>query len=207
MAETEGLHFQLTADSTSFNKAITNAKNKLLELAEQTKILKQGEADIKKELEKAKKQYGENSKQVQRLTADLLDNARAQEELKQEVKTANAELNNATKAYKNAANAANKSFADSSAGAKNAADSIKNGFNMVKGLIAGYAGKKLYDALIGTNAEFEQSMTSFEVLLGSAEQADEMMRSLEQLGASTPFELGDLTEATTPAFGVWNGGG
>lgn len=75
---------------------------------------------------------------------------------------------------------------------------------MLKGLAVGYAGKQLFSALIGSNADFEQSMTSFEVLLQSAEKAQTQMEKLEQFGAETPFELADVTESTKQllAFGV-----
>lgn len=196
MAENEGLHLQLTADASSYISTINNAKNKLTELAAETKILKQGEKDIQKALAESKKKYGENSVQVDKLTADLADNAREQEKLKQEIKEVNATLDKATKEYKEYGNSAKQSFESVSQQSQKTAETLKSGFNMVKGLIVGYAGKKLYEVLIGTNADYEQSLTSFEVLLQSADKADAMMQKLEKMGASTPFELSDLTAAT-----------
>lgn len=100
MAENEGLHLQLTADASSYISTINSAKNKLEELAQETKILKQGEKDIQAALAESKKRYGETSVQVDKLTADLLDNAREQEKLKQEIKEVNSTLDKATKEYK-----------------------------------------------------------------------------------------------------------
>lgn len=196
MAENEGLHLQLTADASNYISTVNKAKNKLAELAAETKILKQGEKDIQAALTESKKKYGENSAQVDRLTADLADNAREQEKLKQEIKEVNDTLDKATKEYKEYGNSAKQSFESVSQQSQKTAETLKSGFNMVKGLIVGYAGKKLYEVLIGSNADYEQSLTSFEVLLQSADKADVMMQKLEKMGASTPFELSDLTAAT-----------
>lgn len=110
------------------------------------------------------------------------------------------ELNKTAKASKNmgdSADAANKKIA-------NASSSIKNGIGFIKAAVTGYAGKKLYDVLIGTNADYEQKLTSLEVLLQSAEKAETMMENLNKFGAETPFELPEITNATTQllAFGT-----
>lgn len=46
------------------------------------------------------------------------------------------------------------------------------------------------------NATIEGYQTSFEVMTGSAEKAAEVVERLKELGASTPFELPDLANAT-----------
>lgn len=46
------------------------------------------------------------------------------------------------------------------------------------------------------NAEIETYQTSFEVMTGSAEKAAEVIEELKRVGASTPFELPDLTDTT-----------
>mgnify|MGYP002507803312 CR=1 FL=1 len=53
----------------------------------------------------------------------------------------------------------------------------------------GYTGKKLFDVLIGSNAEMEQYQTSFEVMLGSQAKAQQMMKDLTQFASATPFTL------------------
>ena len=67
---------------------------------------------------------------------------------------------------------------------------------MYKRQALGYAGKTLYGALVGTNADFEQSMVSFEVLLQSAEKAEQMMSQLTQFAAVTPLKLDDVKAGT-----------
>lgn len=54
------------------------------------------------------------------------------------------------------------------------------------------------------NAEMEQYMSSFTTMLGSAEKATNHLNDLKQFAAKTPFELGDLAQASTTlqAFGT-----
>ena len=66
---------------------------------------------------------------------------------------------------------------------------------LVKGVITGYTGKKLIDYFIGSNAEMEQYLTSFEVLLGSASNAKKLMDDLTQFANTTPLELTDVTKS------------
>lgn len=202
--ENTGLHISLTGDSSSYVKAINEATNKLRDLGEQEKLIKSSEKEIAAALEKARKKYGDGSKQVKRYKNDLADNERAQKELAKEIKNTTGEIDKATKSMMKYGERSAESFNKLKDSAGNTASSIKNTFNVVKGIIAGYAGKKLYDALIGTNAEYEQSLTQFETLLGSAGKADRIMANLEKMGAKTPFETMDLTKATTQllAFGT-----
>ncbi len=70
-----------------------------------------------------------------------------------------------------------------------------NVYTLLKGLILGYAGKTLFETLIGSNAQFEQYMATFEVLLGSAEKAQKRMEELTEFAAKTPFEMTHVVEA------------
>ena len=45
------------------------------------------------------------------------------------------------------------------------------------------------------SAEMEQTATSFEVMLGSAQKAEALLARLQQLGAETPFEFPELADA------------
>lgn len=202
--ENTGLHLSLTGDSSSYVKAINEATNKLRDLGEQEKLIKSSEKEIAAALENARKKYGDGSKQVKRYKNDLADNERAQKQLAKEIKGTTDDIDKATKSMMKYGERGAESLNKLKDSAGNTTTSIKNTFNVVKGLIAGYAGKKLYDALIGTNAEYEQSLTQFETLLGSAQKADKLMANLEKMGAKTPFETMDLTKATTQllAFGT-----
>lgn len=49
--------------------------------------------------------------------------------------------------------------------------------------------KQLYDGLIGSNGQMEQYTTSFETMLGSIEDAEELIVDLRDFAADTPLEL------------------
>ena len=80
------------------------------------------------------------------------------------------------------------------------------GFTVLKGAIANLVAEgfhKLCDAIgdfIGDGVEYyksiEQYATSFETMTGSAEKAAEMTQRLQEIGASTPFELPQLADTT-----------
>ena len=74
--------------------------------------------------------------------------------------------------------------------ATSAGNNIKMGFAaMAAGAVA------LMPALASINpaAELEQTMVSFEVMMGSAEKAKKMVSDLQDMAAKTPFETKDLT--------------
>lgn len=193
------LKVRLEAETAGYTRAIENAKNKLAELAQEGKLLKQGERDITKAIDEATKVYGENSEAVKKLKTDLVQNLKAQQDVRQEVRQANKDLREQEAAYEKMTSAINQNTSAASNNARQsdkALQSIKSSFTAIKGLIVGYAGKTLYDALIGSNAEFEQRLTSFEVLLQSAEKAETLMGNLEDFAARTPLETDDVVTAT-----------
>ncbi len=128
---------------------------------------------------------------------DIKSVGEAADKTKDTVKKANSDVEKSNDKIK-------QSYKQVSQTAQSEAESIKKAFGAIKGIIAGYTGKKLYEALIGSNADYEQTLTSMEVLLGNAEKAEKMIKNLDVMGAKTPFELSDLTKATNQllAFGT-----
>ena len=188
MSEDIGLHARMTANSGNTDAVMGQFLNKLIELEQEAKLLVKSQKEIEKEIDNATKKYGENSQQVKRLKDDLNDNYRGQKQLKDEIKQVNSAIKQQTDEYaKNAKQAEN---------VVSGTERIKNGINMIKAAILGYAGKTLFDALIGDNAKFEQYITSFEVMLGSYEKANRLMDDLNDFAAKTPLELGDVTKST-----------
>lgn len=165
--------------------AIENCTKKLKDQAGVLDFVKQANGLNSKQVEYAKNEYKAIEKELKRYNEALLQNKKRQQEAQDEIKQVNKELNNQTKAFTKTAKQAT-----------SAADQIKSGFTLIKGLIVGYAGKTLYDALIGTNADYERSMTSFDVLLGSAEKAETLMKQIQDFSASTPLKNEDVQQAT-----------
>lgn len=72
------------------------------------------------------------------------------------------------------------------------------------GKILGVAGIAATGFAIKTSADLQSLSTSFETLTGSAEKGRKVFTDLKKMGATTPFEVGDLAKATQTmlAFGI-----
>jgi tape measure domain-containing protein len=72
------------------------------------------------------------------------------------------------------------------------------------GKIVGVAGVAATGFAIKTAADLQSLSTSFETLTGSAEKGRKVFQDLQKMGATTPFETGDLAKATQTmlAFGI-----
>ena len=70
--------------------------------------------------------------------------------------------------------------------------------------ILGVAGVAATGFSIKTAADLQSLSTSFETLTGSAEKGRQVFMDLQKMGATTPFETGDLAKATQTmlAFGI-----
>lgn len=242
MSETQGIHYQITGDASSFTAELNRAASALEAFAAKSGDLKAKEAALKenissltKEIEKKQQaltkaekklsQYNEGSNknkkstdalkskitelkgEIDKLTTSLSTNksklesvSSAQARTAQQVKSTYEQIERLSNSYEQNSHAATQN--------KNANESVlsslKSGITAIKGFALSYAGKTLYNALIGSNAEFEQYLTSFEVLLQSSEKAEKLISDLDKLGAATPFELPDLTKASEQllAFGT-----
>jgi DNA repair exonuclease SbcCD ATPase subunit len=67
---------------------------------------------------------------------------------------------------------------------------------LIKSAIMVYSGKQFFDFTVGSNAQFEQYTTSFNVLLGSADRAREHLEYLFDFAAKTPFDMPQVVEAS-----------
>jgi len=77
-------------------------------------------------------------------------------------------------------------------GVSGVSDEMKKMKTLITGFIAAYGGKKLWDLLIGSNAEMEQYTTSLEVMLGSASKASAMIEKMREFAAKTPLTLDNV---------------
>lgn len=191
--ETQGVHYRLTAGDNGFSATLNKAVDTLKTLKNETQALKDREKELTAELKTVSEKYGENSKRAKELRKSLNDNRAEQARLSVEVAKANNEISKQTKQMRETASAADK--------ATDSTKALANGLKLIKGIVAGYAGKKLFDVLIGTNKDYEQAMTSFDVLLGSAEKANTLMSDLEKFASVTPFNTEDVQKASTMLLG------
>lgn len=151
---------------------------------------------LKTELERANNTYEKLGKSVAQWNDKLLTSRKAEEQLKVSIKQVNTDVEKQNAALiENIKNTRN---------VTSATGSLFNAYNLLKGLAVGYAGKKLFDMLIGSNADLEQNKAAFSALLGSADQAQKKLDELYKFAARTPFTFDQTINAEKRllAYGV-----
>lgn len=169
---------EIKAQLTELNKALETNKK---ELADTNKKTKEYEKELD-QLKTAEKENGTATKEQKARMAELekeIDKARTRAA---QLKTEQIDLKNG---LKNTTNELKKQ----KAGVSGVSDEMKKMKTLITGFIAAYGGKKLWDLLIGSNAEMEQYTTSLEVMLGSASKASAMIEKMREFTAKTPLTL------------------
>lgn len=169
---------EIKAQLTELNKALETNKK---ELADTNKKTKEYEKELD-QLKTAEKENGTVTKEQKARMAELekeIDKARTRAA---QLKTEQIDLKNG---LKNTTNELKKQ----KAGVSGVSDEMKKMKTLITGFIAAYGGKKLWDLLIGSNAEMEQHTTSLEVMLGSASKASTMIEKMRDFAAKTPLTL------------------
>lgn len=189
-------------NTTDFGKGVQELRNKLNELntalEENKQELKQATQEANK-LRKAQQDLAstmkdggteEQKREMQELSDKMAQvNARIgslrtqQSELRGSVRSANKELDQQ-----------NTELKENSESSKAAATSMNTFATAIKAVIASAAAKTLTEWLFGSNAQMEQYITSFSVMLGDADKAQKMMSELTDFAAVTPFELPDVVK-------------
>lgn len=169
---------EIKAQLTELNKALETNKK---ELADTNKKTKEYEKELD-QLKTAEKENGTATKEQKARMAELekeIDKARTRAA---QLKTEQIDLKNG---LKNTTNELKKQ----KAGVSGVSDEMKKMKTLITGFIAAYGDKKLWDLLIGSNAEMEQHTTSLEVMLGSASKASAMIEKMRDFAAKTPLTL------------------
>lgn len=180
------------ANSTKFSKGVQEIKAQITELNKALELNKQAIADTNKkakeyekeldQLKTAEKENGTATEEQKARMAELekeIDKARTRAaQLKAEQIDLKTELKETTSELKK-----------QKAGVSGVSDEMNKIKTLITGFIAAYGGKKLWDLLIGSNAEMEQYTTSLEVMLGSASKASAMIEKMREFAAKTPLTL------------------
>lgn len=183
------------ANSTKFSKGVQEIKSQITELNKALELNKQAIADTNKkakeyekeldQLKTAEKENGTATKEQKARMSELekeIDKARTKAaQLKAEQVDLKTELKETTSELKN-----------QKSGVSGVSDEMKKMKTLITGFIAAYGGKKLWDLLIGSNAEMEQYTTSLEVMLGSASKASAMIEKMREFAAKTPLTLDNV---------------
>ena len=180
------------ANSTKFSKGVQEIKAQITELNKALELNKQAIADTNK---KAK----EYEKELDQLKTAEKENGTATEEQKARMSKLEKEIDKArTRAaqlkaeqidLKTELKETTSELKKQKAGVSGVSDEMKKMKTLITGFIAAYGGKKLWDLLIGSNAEMEQYTTSLEVMLGSASKASAMIEKMREFAAKTPLTL------------------
>lgn len=177
---------EIKAQLTELNKALETNKK---ELADTNKKAKEYEKELG-QLKTAEKENGTATKEQKARMAELekeIDKARTRAA---QLKTEQIDLKNG---LKNTTNELKKQ----KAGVSGVSDEMKKMKTLITGFIAAYGGKKLWEMLIGSNAEMEQYTTSLEVMLGSTEKASAMIEKMREFAAKTPLTLDNVISSGT----------
>lgn len=180
------------ANSTKFAKGVQEIKAQITELNKALELNKQAIADTNK---KAK----EYEKELDQLKTAEKENGTATEEQKARMSKLEKEIDKArTRAaqlkaeqidLKTELKETTSELKKQKSGVSGVSDEMKKMKTLITGFIAAYGGKKLWDLLIGSNAEMEQYTTSLEVMLGSASKASAMIEKMRDFAAKTPLTL------------------
>lgn len=169
---------EIKAQLTELNKALETNKK---ELADTNKKTKEYEKELD-QLKTAEKENGTATKEQKARMAELekeIDKARTRAA---QLKTEQIDLKNGLKETTS-------ELKKQKAGVSGVSDEMNKIKTLITGFIAAYGGKKLWDLLIGSNAEMEQYTTSLEVMLGSTEKASAMIEKMRDFAAKTPLTL------------------
>lgn len=169
---------EIKAQLTELNKALETNKK---ELADTNKKTKEYEKELD-QLKTAEKENGTATKEQKARMAELekeIDKARTRAE---QLKTEQIDLKNGLKETTS-------ELKKQKSGVSGVFDEMNKMKTLITGFIAAYGGKKLWEMLIGSNAEMEQYTTSLEVMLGSASKASAMIEKMREFAAKTPLTL------------------
>lgn len=186
-----GFTYRLTGDADQFARSMQKAQDEL-------KNVRNRMIDTRSEINRLQKELDEASGDFTKMgnsTQSVKDRISA---LRNEEKQLCSQLDQVTKDIKEVTDATERHIRETDKAGKSATgfgDQMKSTFTMIKGLILGYAGKTLFQALIGTNQEYETYMAQFTTLLGSAEKANGLVDDLFDMGAKTPFDFSSLASA------------
>ena len=217
----------LTAKSDVLNKRLEEQKSKLKLVSDQYKqyqnAVKQSadeHTQLGEKLENAKgklasievqcgkntKEYEEQKKAVDDLQKQYDESTTAQNKNKESLSQLAVQMNNAKadviKTTKEIDNLG-KEMHD----ADDASKKLGDGFTVLKGTMANLASQAIskvvdgFKELVGGAVDYQKSMeyytTSFTVMTGSADKASETVKKLADIGATTPFDMPQLADATS----------
>lgn len=197
---------QSADEHTQLGEKLESAKGKLASIEAQVGKNSQEYKEQEKVVNDLKKQYDEsteaqdkNKKSLSQLAVQM-NNAQADvNKTTKEIDNLGKESDDSAKQVKNLSNNMN----DADGASKN----LNGGFTVLKGTMANLASQAIskvvdgFKQLVGGAVDYQKSMeyytTSFTVMTGSADKAGETVKKLADIGATTPFDMPQLADATS----------
>lgn len=197
---------QSADEHAQLGEKLENAKGKLASIETQLGMNSQEYKEQEKVVNDLQKQYDEsttaqdkNKKSLSQLAVQM-NNAQADvNKTAKEIDNLGKESDGSSKQVKNLSNSMND--------ADGASKKLGDGFTVLKGTMANLASQAIskvvdgFKELVGGAVDYQKSMecytTSFTVMTGSADKASETVKKLADIGATTPFDMPQLADATS----------
>lgn len=182
-----------------YQEAVKQSADEHAQLGEKLEDAKGKLASIETQCGKNSKEYEKQKKAVDDLQEEYDESTKAQDanakslsQLAVEMNNTQADVIKTTKEIKNLGNES---------------DKLNDGFTVLKGTMANLASQAIskvvdgFKNLVGGAVDYQKSMeyytTSFTVMTGSADKASETVKKLADIGATTPFDMPQLADATS----------
>lgn len=197
---------QSADEHAQLGEKLASEKGKLASIEAQVGKNSQEYKEQEKVVNELQKQYDEstvaqdkNKKSLSQLAVQM-NNAQADvNKTAKEIDNLGKESDGSSKQVKNLSNNMND--------ADGASKKLGDGFTVLKGTMANLASQAIskvvdgFKSLVGGAVDYQKSMeyytTSFTVLTGSADKASETVQKLAEIGATTPFDMPQLADATS----------
>lgn len=200
--------------------AVKESANEHIQLGEKLEDAKGKLASIEAQVGKNSQEYKDQEKIVNDLQKQYDESTEAQDKNKKSLSQLAVQMNNAkadviktTKEIDNLGKESDgsakqvdnlsKKMGDADGASKN----LNGGFTVLKGTMANLASQAIskvvdgFKELVGGAVDYQKSMeyytTSFTVMTGSADKASETVKKLADIGATTPFDMPQLADATS----------
>lgn len=204
----------------TYQGAVKQSADEHAQLGEKLESAKGKLASIEAQVGKNSQEYKEQEKVVNELQKQYDESTTAQDKNKKslsqlavQMNNAQADVNKTTKEIDNLGKESNDSakqvdnLSKKMGEADGTSKKLGDGFTVLKGTMANLASQAIskvvdgFKQLVGGAVDYQKSMeyytTSFTVMTGSADKASEAVQKLADIGATTPFDMPQLADATS----------
>lgn len=204
----------------TYQDAVKQSADEHAQLGEKLESEKGKLASIEAQVGKNSQEYKEQERVVNELQKQYDESTAAQDKNKKslsqlavQMNNAQADVNKTAKEIDNLGKESDgsskqvKNLSNNMNDADGASKKLGDGFSVLKGAMANLASQAIskvidgFKSLVSGAVDYQKSMeyytTSFTVMTGSADKAGETVKKLADIGATTPFDMPQLADATS----------